>query len=228
MLCPNCRQIMAPLARECKNCGQPGLGSLIGQSIFTPEEEQKQWEAMGQFFAFVFKIAFVGIVVWGLALCVMWIGSGVAQIPFGAIFSPIGHALTLLFKVSAIAALIFLPFALFGGYLAKSNGRSYAEGYWWGQLAGPVGFLVVVFMESKVDESAKWAAWKSKPPVAATPVPLATFPFLCPLCGRKYKVTEQAVGKPFRCVGCGCETVVSATTVPSDGEEEIEGRSDYH
>lgn len=42
--------------------------------------------------------------------------------------------------------LLFLPFGLMGGFLSNSKRRRLREGFFWGQFAGPVGFVIVAFL----------------------------------------------------------------------------------
>lgn len=207
MQCTNCGNEVAVLAQACPNCGQPGLGSLIPKVTLTPEEEARQVEFMGKALVGLLMIGAGLAVLAGIAVIFMWIGDGLSQIPFGEIFGRIGNAFATLFKWLAIVELICLPFALMGGYLATTAGRPFSQGYWWGQLLGPVGVVVVVLKPSE-EEPHPASPQRAASVFQEDRQEMARIAYTCPNCGKRYKVFQASLGKNFKCTNCGEDNIV--------------------
>ena len=120
-------------------------------------------------------------------------------------FRSTGQIVVTGFKWIALVFVIYFPFALIGGFLAKSNGHDFSEGYWWGQLAGPVGVIVVVFKENKTKkhQGLKQVSRSQELP--------RTIPFICPNCGKKYRLSMYLSGTQFKCSRCRKSVTVEAS-----------------
>jgi len=235
MHCPNCKNELAVLAKACPHCGQPGLGSLVGKSIFTPEQEARQLEVMGSVVVTLLVCVGVLVVLGVIAYALMGIGEAVSQIPFGSIFGSIGNALALVFKWVGIAALICMPFGLMGGFLANTSGNGFGQGYWWGQLLGPVGLIVVVFQPSQERDSRpnrkirenRGYDYNESESVENVPEEVQSISYSCVSCGKKYKLSLNSLGQTFLCVKCKAINMVSASMPGDTGSKGEPGVHEY-
>jgi len=218
--CPACHQEVALMAVNCPHCGHgPLAGHYIRGMDLSPADRAKREADMAQglvrlMFASVAVIAGLGVI-WMVCVAVLGASEAVSQIPFGSIFGAIGHALAVFLKWVAIAALIFLPFAVMGGFLAKSSGNEFGQGYWWGQILGPVGLIVVVFQPSeerhgqprrKKRENSGYVFDESSKVETTECILLEeeaeVIPYICSSCGKKYKLSPKASGTTFSCIKC--------------------------